>query len=207
MIDLWGLLLAYAVFLGALMSPGPDLLVVMTNTLQGRTRDGVLTAAGIATGLVFHMGYCIGGLGLLLVNYQSLYIAVKWLGSLYLLYLGVNSLKSKGTDLHRRAVLRNSAVSVDTHMYQRGFLTNLLNPKAALFFVALFSQILDPSAGIGVLVSFSAICILSAFLWFCFIAYVMNLKAARDVYSKSSIWIDRLFGILFICLAIKIAFF
>lgn len=210
MIDLFSLLIVYIVFLGAMMSPGPDFLIVLRNALGYSVRAGVLTSAGIAVALIIHLAYSIAGIGVLISQSILFFNLVKWLGAAYLVYLGVQALKSKGTDTEAMKVKTIEAALSGKNMsdkkaFMSGFLTNLLNPKAALFFVALFSQMVGPNASIEFMLLFAVLCVASAFIWFSSVSCAMGIASVRRGYARSTKWIDRVFGAFFIALGVKLA--
>ena len=86
-----------------------------------------------------------------------------------------------------------------------GFVTNVFNPKATMFFLALFSQMLDPSLPLSLAVAFCGLCIATAFIWFSAVSFVLASPPARRAYGRASQWIDRVFGGFFIGLAVKLA--
>jgi RhtB (resistance to homoserine/threonine) family protein len=202
------LFLAYLVFLGALASPGPDFLIVLRNALGYSARAGVFTAAGIAAALTVHFAYCIAGIGLLITQSVLLFNAIKWMGAAYLVYIGIDALRSKGTTVETMGVPASSAAAIMTDMraFKNGFITNLFNPKATMFFLALFSQMIDPAMDKGILVLFCAFCMATAFIWFSLVATIMGVPAIRQGYAKASLWLDRVFGAFFIGLGAKLAF-
>jgi RhtB (resistance to homoserine/threonine) family protein len=204
-------ILIYLVFLGALISPGPDLMITLRNTLGYSRRAGMFSAFGIGLGLVIHMAYCVGGLGILITQFPVMLEIIKYGGAAYLIYMGVQSLRSKGiapNDIRRAAVAHNTkAAKSDRAAFINGFIANLLNPKATLFFLALFSQMIDPSAPLSLVIIFAVSCVLTAVIWFSFVAIVMGAQNVRTLYARGSVWIDRVFGVLFIVVGLSMAFY
>lgn len=197
----------YVVFLGALMSPGPDLLITLRNALGYSTRAGIMSALGIATGNIIHLTYSVAGIGLLITQNAVLFNLVKWAGAGYLVYIGIAALRSQGMDLSRDAVTQNlrGAHKSDRQAFANGFVTNVFNPKATMFFLALFSQMIDPRMPFSLLLGFCVLCMLTAFSWFSLVSVIMGVPPVRRAYSKASKWIDRVFGGVFIALAAKLA--
>lgn len=199
-----GIALVYTVFLGAMMSPGPDFLIVLRNSLGFSARAGIYTAAGIAAGLVIHVGYCVAGIGLLISQSILLFNLIKWLGAAYLIYMGVRALRSPGVALADTADA-SGAGKTARQAFANGFVVNLFNPKATMFFLALFSQMIDPATPVAVQAAFGAGCIATAFVWFSAVAMVMGIGRVRQGYARASRWIDRIFGAFFIGLGAKLA--
>ncbi len=205
-----GLILVYIVFMGAMVSPGPDFLMTVRNALGFSARAGVFTAAGIAMGCLVHMTYSIAGLGLLISQSVLAYNVVKWIGAGYLIYMGWHALRSKGMnpeDMKRDHLTDGTTgrIKSDGKAFMNGLWANLLNPKATLFFVALFSQMISPDIPVALLAVFCLFCGLTIFAWFSGVSFVMAIPAIRRGYARSSKWIDRTFGAFFVALGMKLA--
>ena len=186
------------VFLIALladMSPGPDFVVVMRNSLGFGLKVGVASALGIALALVVHVAYTVGGFAFVLVHHPSALLAIRVLGAAYLAWLGLQALRAQGATL---AVATSSGVGRKTFGagVRDGFLCNLLNPKAPLFFLAVFGQFLGPStpawaqwvSGLEAIVAIGG--------WFVALSFIIDRRWFRDRYARWSVWIDRGFGVL-----------
>ncbi|MEW2383845.1 LysE family translocator [Micromonospora sp. NPDC047707] len=126
-----------------MVTPGPDMMFVLANAARYGTRAGVVAALGVAAGEAVHVAAVVGGLAALVSASPVLFTAIRWIGAVYLVVLGVRALRSAG-----------GAVTADTEpgdrtgrAFLRGLVTNLLNPKMILFSVAFLPQFVDPSAG------------------------------------------------------------
>jgi threonine/homoserine/homoserine lactone efflux protein len=131
-------------------TPGVDLMLTLVSTLRGGVRTGLAAAAGIASGCVVHTLAAAFGLAALLAASGAAFSIVKWAGAAYLLWLALGMLHN--------GLRRDAAVSVSAapaagpasagawSLFRQGFLTNVLNPKVALFFLALLPQFIDSHA-------------------------------------------------------------
>ena len=138
------LLIFIAASLALYVSPGPDMIYVLSRSLGQGRRAGLLSCIGIAMGLLTHMTAAVLGLSTLLELWPIAYAAVQWLGVAYLLYLGVRTL------MGGRAVALGAGSAARTpawRLVRQGYLVNLLNPKIALFFLAFLPQFVDPARG------------------------------------------------------------
>lgn len=135
----WRLFLTAALVLAIL--PGPGMLYVLARTLGGGRRAGAAAALGTATGGFGHVVGAAVGLSAVLATSAAAYSAVRYAGAAYLLYLGLRTLFERGGDGPRVA----SATSA-RRAYRQGVLTELLNPKTALFFLAFLPQFIDRHA-------------------------------------------------------------
>ncbi len=141
--DLSTLLIFLAATLGLNLTPGPDMLYVLARGIgQGRTA-GVVSALGIGGGTLVHTFAVTLGLSTLLVSMPALYEAIKYAGAGYLLYLGIHTLTSRE---NMRLDTERSAQSLN-RIFRQGVITNVLNPKVALFFIAFLPQFADGQRG------------------------------------------------------------
>lgn len=125
------------------LMPGPDILFVITQSITRGRKSGIIFAAGLCSGLIFHITAVCLGISVLLYRSPVAFTTLKFAGAAYLIYLGVKAF------LHRRqASLRFDAASGSggQKLYRKGILMNLLNPKVILFFLAFFPQFVDPAA-------------------------------------------------------------
>ncbi len=210
MIDYWALGLAYLVSWGGMVAPGPDFLIVMRNALGHSTRAGIFTGLGITLGLAFHMGYCLAGLGIVIAQSAFLFSILKWIGAGYLIYMGISIIWSKGPDqdkLRLESLTEGTAgkTKTDKQAFINGLVTNFFNPKAAMFFIALFSQMIDPQTPFSVQFGFAVLLMVTALFWWSLLSIVMGRRSVRHVYARSAKWIDRIFGGFFIALGAKLA--
>jgi threonine/homoserine/homoserine lactone efflux protein len=141
--DPHSLLLFVAAGLLLNVTPGPDLLYILGRSVgQGRAA-GVVSAIGIGAGCVFHVLAATFGLSALLLALPHAYDLVRWAGAGYLVVLGVRALRAPGGALEAKALAPVSP----RRIFVQGALTNVLNPKVALFFLAFLPQFADPARG------------------------------------------------------------
>jgi len=123
------------------LSPGPDVFFVLANSFGHGPKGGLVATIGVSAGIVVHTLLAAFGVASLLAAYPWTYEAVRLVGAAYLIWLGVSALRASGE------VSKPPAVLSTRQILRRGFLTNLLNPKVALFFVAFLPQFVDPARG------------------------------------------------------------
>jgi RhtB (resistance to homoserine/threonine) family protein len=184
-----------------MLSPGPDMVLVMANTLRGDRRSGLLTSLGILTGNFVHIAYCLFGLGWLIANSIAAYATLKLAGAAYLVYLGIHSLRSAG----KGELTTETAPRAYRSAYLQGLFNNLLNHKGALFYLGVFTQVIQPGTPAqqaAVLVA--AMVATSALFWLVFV-YTLHLPKVRTLLSGSRKLIDRAFGALLIALGVRVA--
>jgi threonine/homoserine/homoserine lactone efflux protein len=127
------------------VTPGVDSLMVVRNTLRGGWRDGVLTSIAICCGLFVHALISAGGISLILMQSAALFGALKLAGAGYLVWLGIQSLRAaaKGGALAMPAAVRRAPLPARVPL-REGFLSNVLNPKAIVFYMAFLPQFIQP---------------------------------------------------------------
>ncbi|MEO9656366.1 LysE family translocator [Marinomonas sp.] len=188
--------------LGA-MSPGPSLAVVAKHSLTGGRIYGIAVAWSHALGILIYAFLTMSGLSILLTHSPMLFKAITYLGAGYLAYLGIRSLLSKG-GLEDKLKSGNK-VSIKQVMID-GLAISLLNPKIALFFIALFSQFINEanSASMNLVIAFTP-AILDG-LWYTLVAIILsNSTIIQHIRSKAAV-IDKVTGLLLILLALKVVF-
>jgi RhtB (resistance to homoserine/threonine) family protein len=187
----------------AMISPGPDFLVVVKNSIQYSSRIGCYTAVGIALGLVVHMTYCILGLGLVISQSIMLFNLIKYLGAAYLICIGIMSFMSKDVPLHIDAKKDTKAIT-PAQAIKMGFYVNALNPKATLAFVSLFSAFITPETPLRIPLAFAVFAVVSSVLWFSFVASIFTFQKVRFIFDKAKSRVDRTIGILLVSLGLKV---
>jgi threonine/homoserine/homoserine lactone efflux protein len=186
------------------MTPGVDTLyIVGRSAAQGR-RAGAVAALGIGAGCIVHTLAAALGLSAILATSAIAFALVKWIGAAYLVYLGITLLLSK-----------SAAASAPTpppaslrRVFMQGFLTNVLNPKVALFFLAFLPQFIDvnaPHKGLAFLM-LGAIFNGNGTLWNLFVAWsASGLGRRLAAGGGAAAWLNRALGALFVALGVRLA--
>ena len=196
------LLLVVGVTTLCMLSPGPDMFLVMRNTLTRDRRWGGLTALGVLTGNMFHIGYCTLGIALLLSKSPVAYNVLRVSSAVYLIYLGVQSLRHADTTKMEPSELADTR---STSAYWQGFINNVLNPKGSLFYLGVFSQLITPDMSFGQTTVLIAVMVsVSAIFWVVFIQ-TLHMPMIRAKLDGSKVAIARVFGVVLILFGAKIA--
>lgn len=128
------------------MLPGPDFALVTKNTLFYSRRSGLFTTLGLGCAVLVHITYCALGLAVIITNSLLLFNAIKYIGACYLVYLGITCFLSKQSSQLISAKKNTKTTKISNlTSFRQGFFCNLLNPKASLFFLALFTVIISPA--------------------------------------------------------------
>lgn len=196
-------LLLMGVLTVALASPGPDFVMAIRNSILSSRRAGIMTAVGFGLGVAVHVAYCLGGLAIVISQSVLIFGILKMIGAAYLFYVGYKALRSNGFS----AGPINGDASVpmsDLQALRSGFITNLFNPKATMFFLALFTQIISPDVGMAGQVFYGMTCIVMTMIWFSIVATALTTPAIRNRFLRFSKWIDRTCGVALIALGAKL---
>lgn len=182
-------------------SPGPDFAIVVRQSLAFGRGAGVWTAAGIGSGIVFHVAYGLFGLNWLTTRYPQSLTLLGVAGALFLLWMGSQAIRSR--PLPDAAEDLPPAQAGDAlKFFGIGLLTNVLNPKAILFFVALFTAVVSGPVSTQLKVVLGAWIPLATFGWFAFVALMLGNASARRRLRGVAHWIDRAMGVVLLLLAV-----
>jgi RhtB (resistance to homoserine/threonine) family protein len=194
-----GLLLNFA--------PGPDSLLVMTRSATQGWRAGSAAAFGICAGTFVHIFAAALGLSALLAASSVAFAVVKYLGAAYLLYVGLTMLFDKGRSPAPAAAANTSRLSY-RRIFVQGFLTNVLNPKVALFFLAFMPQFIAPQSPdkAAAFVLLGVIFNTTGTLW-CHILALSTAFASHQLRASERIarWLNRTIGAVFVGLGLRLA--
>lgn len=203
--NLSDLLAVAVVSLLAAISPGPDFFIVVKNSLSYSRKIGFLTAIGVSLALLIHLTYTLVGIGLLITEGSFFYLVLKYAGAGYLFYIGcqgfISSFKEQ-KPLDINSTESNNHLSSKTALKQ-GFLTNLLNPKCALFFMSLFSQFIQVDTPWSLKIGYASINWSITLGWFLLLAFLMTGKLIVSRIGKFRMYIDRVMGCILMLLSLK----
>lgn len=189
----------------AVISPGPDFAVVVKNSLTYSKKSGILTALGISLGLVIHITYSFIGLGFIIAQSIFLFNLLKYLGAVYLIYIGFQSLE---TTAHHNKINISSHKKkeiTDTQSLLNGLLTNALNPRVTLFFLGVFTQIIQPNTPLIIKMFYGAEMMVIAFSWFSLLAIILSHSFIKNRIGKIQSYSGKIMGMVLILLGIKVA--
>lgn len=194
--------------LGA-MSPGPSAAIIIKISGERGRHHGI--AAAVAHGLGVGCYALIASLGLALVitGNPILFNGLKWAGAAFLLYLGCSALGINFTRPSKVPTSSNTKTMLDNRSLsdsiRTGFLVAILNPKVALFFLALFSQFVRSDAGTGEKLFMAATATAVDILWYCLVASVVTTQTIANRFSGYGKILEKIFGLLIIAVAVKVA--
>lgn len=186
------------------MSPRPDFMVTLRQTINYGKKYAYFSSLGIGAAILVHVGYTLLGVGLILKNFPYFLDIVRILGALYLIYLGYGSFKSNSSKIK---IQKEKKLS---YSYKKsffvGFITDLLNPKATLFFLSVFTAIVSVDTPMYIQGLYGFYCVLANIFWYMFIANILSIKKNLDLFNKHQNIIEKVIGIVLVLLGIKLIF-
>ena len=185
------------VHLVALMSPGPDFFFVSQTAASRSRREAMMGVTGISLGIVIWAGVALMGLNLILQKMAWLHQIIMVGGGLYLCWMGWQLLKSARSKRDSSEPEVQVALPARGRTFLRGFLTNLSNPKAVIYFGSVFSLFVGDNVTAGARWGLFVLIVAETFVWFSIVACVFALPVMRRGYQRLSKWIDGLAGVLF----------
>ncbi|WP_138513927.1 LysE family translocator [Rhodoferax bucti] len=195
------------------LTPGPDVLYIVTHALRSGARAGMVAALGITAGCFVHIFAAAVGVSALMAASATAFTVLKWVGAAYLVYVGLRLLLAKTGSAMQLGAAGEDSTSVTGQnglktVFLRGFWTNVLNPKVALFFLAFVPQFIAPGVEnkplafllLGLLFNFNGLWVNLG--WAVAAAW---LARRAGVVQRSMHWLDRIAGAMFVGFGIKLA--
>ncbi|GGE95687.1 hypothetical protein GCM10007285_24210 [Stappia taiwanensis] len=186
-----------------MISPGPDMIIVMRNTLLGGRRAGLETAFGVLLGNLVHITYCAIGIGWLISQSLLAFSLLRYAGAAYLIYLGIMSFRAAA----RKIELEPGAGEIrrGRAWVLQGLFNNILNPKGTLFYLGVFTMVITPQTSWSAMGLLIAVMMgISAGFWLIFVQ-TLDLRLVRKSLESSQRAVARVFGGLLIALGLRVA--
>ncbi len=189
------------------LTPGSDTIYILTRSIAQGRRAGIVSVLGIETGCLIHTIGAAFGLSLILSSSATLFMIVKYMGAGYLIYLGIRMI------MERSPVFEDKPLTIERStllkIYRQGMLTNVLNPKVALFFLSFLPQFISPGNSYGPLpfLILGGTFMVTGFLWCLFLAYsasMMTVTLRNN--EKIGSWLQRVSGTIIVGLGLQLAF-
>jgi len=199
----WIAFLTAAILLN--LSPGPDIAFILGHTIRSGMRSGFAALFGIWSGACLHILMAAAGLSAILAASALAFSAIKWIGAAYLIWLGIQALRSKGEG----GWIKEAGNSQSSgRIYRQGILVSLLNPKVAIFFLAFLPQFVVEGAGpvwAQLLLHGSLIIVVAAFIEPPLVLLGGRLTEAIRRNRSLRLWLDRGLGTLLVALGVRLA--
>ena len=198
------------------LTPGPDVLYIVTNALRSGARAGVVAALGITAGCFVHIFAAALGVSALMAASSTAFTVLKWAGAAYLVVVGVRMLLARAPVVHEidatkiiAGYARNTGATALKRIFFQGFWTNALNPKVALFFLAFVPQFIAPEVAnkplafllLGLLFNFNG--------WWVNVGWALTaawMSRRLHLVKSGMHWLERAAGLMFVGFGIRLAF-
>jgi threonine efflux protein len=194
------LISVFAVFIPALILPGPDFVAVVRSSMTRGTRAGLLTTLGVSLGLCLYATLSLLGLSAILVKYQWLTWAVRVLGGSYLIFLGIRLLMARPQLIEVDQAMQ----PVGSRSILFGFLVTLTNPKAIVLFASVFATAVTASTPLWLMGLMIALVTASSLTWYSCVSLFMSSGPVIRRFQRARHWIERAAGVCFIGLGGKV---
>ncbi|WP_153913714.1 LysE family translocator [Shewanella sp. TC10] len=208
----------------ALISPGPDFAIIVKTSTQQNRQTALMCAIGISVAILIHSLLSLLGISLMIQQSEIAYLAVQIIGVSYLAYMGFGAIRSVLTsnDLQPIKDHTEESLTVKTQKaekpvtsqyhqlikpvkgFQLGLYTNLLNPKALIFFITIFTVLVTPQVTIETKIAAASLLFALSLIWFCFLAIILTKPVIQQRMAKGSKAIDAVTGVIFMGVAITI---
>jgi len=184
------------------MTPGISFALVLRNTLKSSRASGIWTALGLAMGMSVYVLIVLLGLAWLILHNPILSNLIRWGGAAYLAYIGINCLLAKPRLLNMSVAEEKTPAILPGKALRMGLLTNLLNPKVMLFFLALFTQFIHPGMPAAVAWTYGFTVVIVEFCWFSFVAILLTHPVLHQHFQAQAHWIERGAGVVLLLIAL-----
>lgn len=189
------------------MLPGPDFALVTKNTILYSRRAGALTALGISCAALVHMTYCLFGLAVMIVQSLWIFTVIKYLGASYLVYLGIKLLWYNPKAVPEALSVQTTQASIGAFLaFRQGFLCNLLNPKATIFFIALFTLVIKPETSKAWEILYMLEMFIIILGWFLSLVFLLSHPQVAKLLAKASQYIEKILGVALVSFGLLLAF-
>lgn len=185
----------------AVISPGPDFVIVTRNAFLYTRKVALYTALGISLGIIVHATYCLFGLALVIAKSMLVFTIIKTLGAIYLIYIGTKACMEKNASDGRspyRDVSQSPTPLSSIQALKQGFLCNVLNPKATLFFLGIFTLVIKPETPWGVQLFYAIWIMVVTFIWFALLSVLITHPQVRTRIWRIQPAITKIMGVLLI---------
>ncbi|EGR4437042.1 lysine transporter LysE [Vibrio cholerae] len=182
----------------ALLSPGPDFVLVVKSAIRNKGKNAIGIAVGIALANAVYISLCLVGVGSILAASVSIMIALKIVGGLFLIYLAIQALKARRSSYETFEVSESEGASTDSNSFHyelvTGFMSGILNPKNLLFYLSLFTVVLTNDVSFSFKLGLGIWMTLVVFIWDAAIIFLLSTNKVRSRFTKLAFYIDKVTG-------------
>lgn len=199
-------LLIASAHLLAVASPGPDFAIVMRQSLIFGRKPAIVTSIGIGLAIFVHVAIALIGVGALIKSTPWLFTSIKIAGAVYLGYIGFQAIRATKSDGKSQELSADGEQMPLAKAFRQGFITNVLNPKATLFFFSLFSSLISLTTPLKIQALYGIWMAFATGVWFVSLSLLLSQQRVRQFFANFGHWIDRILGVFLIGLALVLLF-
>ena len=188
----------------AVMSPGPDFAVVVRQSISFDRKTALITSLGIGTGIAVHMAYTLLGLGFIITQSEVGFLIAQLVGISYLSFLAFKLLNSNAQTTLNTEVTLDRNPSHHKKAFLLGVMTNVLNPKATLFFLAIFTTVVSITTPLYIQTIYALWIILTTILWFSLVSIFFSQRKIRAKFVSHGYIFERIMGVVLLMFAAKL---
>ena len=185
------------------ISPGADFVMVTRNSIFYGRSAGLYSSLGVSLAIWIHVAYSIAGLAIIISNSVILFSIIKYLGAAYLIYIGWKTFHS-GPSLEIEQETTEQHIS-NYSAFKTGFITNALNPKTTIFFLSIFTQVVNPETPVLVQIVYGAIISLAHLIWFSSVAIFLSQPVLLKKFKTYKNTIEKVVGSILMGFGVKVA--
>jgi len=191
----------------AVAAPGPDFAIVLRQSITHGRPSALWTSVGIGSGILVHTSYSLLGIGLLVKSSLTAFTLMKIAAAAYLAWIGVKAMRAKPAAVDSiQTGTTPTPVPSGRSAFMIGFMTNALNPKATLFFLAVFSVVIDPQTPRLVQAGYGLWMAVMTAAWFSLVSLVFTQEPVRRAFLRLGHWFERAMGAVLLGLGVRLAF-
>lgn len=189
------------------MLPGPDFAIVTKNAVLHSRRAGLWTSFGIASACMIHVTYCMLGLAIIISQSVFLFNLIKYIGAVYLIYIGIQSILAKHAKIAKNTASNPPKPISNVTAFWQGFVCNLFNPKATIFFLALFTAVVETNIPLVWQFIFAIEMFSIILLWFCSLTIILSHAKVLQWLNKIEKILPTILGVFLVGFGLALAFF
>ena len=184
----------------ALLSPGPDFVLIVKSAIKNDSKDAIGVALGITIANAVYISLCLIGIGSILAASALLMIILKIIGGLFLIYLAVQALQARKSSYSQldinESISNNLTNTTFLKEFVAGFISGIFNPKNLLFYLSLFTVVLTPEVSFAFKLSLGIWMTIAVFLWDTSIIFLLSTRKVRQKFTQAAYYIDKITGAL-----------
>ncbi|GGM07894.1 amino acid transporter [Streptomyces cinereus] len=184
----------------ALLSPGPDFVLIVKSAIKNDSKDAIGVALGITIANAVYISLCLIGIGSILAASALLMIILKIIGGLFLIYLAVQALQARKSSYSQldinESISNNLTNTTFLKEFVAGFISGIFNPKNLLFYLSLFTVVLTPEVSFAFKLSLGIWMTIVVFLWDTSIIFLLSTRKVRQKFTQAAYYIDKITGAL-----------